>query len=164
MQNLPFLLIEFIDELVFGVNEAAWPSIRVDLKLNYLQIGLLLSIPGIISAVIEPFLGILGDVWKRRLLILGGGVFFTLACLLTGLSSSFFFLLVVLCLFYPSSGAFVSLAQAALMDTAPTRHEQNMARWTFAGSLGVVFGPLMLIGYGLHRLWLARSFLSLWRV
>jgi MFS family permease len=73
--NLPFLLIEFLDELVFGVNEAAWPLIRTDLRLSYLQIGLLLSLPGIVSAIIEPFLGILGDIWKRRLLILGGGSF-----------------------------------------------------------------------------------------
>ena len=146
MQNLPFLLIEFLDELVFGVNEAAWPLISSDLSLNYFQIGLLLSVPGIISAVIEPFLGILGDVWKRRLLILGGGIFFALACLLTGLSTGFIILLFALCLFYPSSGAFVSLSQAALMDTAPNRHEHNMARWTFAGSLGVVLGPLLLIG------------------
>jgi FSR family fosmidomycin resistance protein-like MFS transporter len=146
VQNLPFLLIEFLDELVFGVNEAAWPLISSDLSLNYFQIGLLLSVPGIVSAIIEPFLGILGDIWKRRLLILGGGIFFALACLLTGLSTGFTILLFALCLFYPSSGAFVSLSQAALMDTAPNRHEQNMARWTFAGSLGVVLGPLLLIG------------------
>ena len=146
MLNFPFLLIEFLDELVFGVNEAAWPFIRTDLHLNYLQIGLLLSLPGIVSAIIEPFLGILGDIWKRRLLILGGGIFFALACLLTGLSTGFVFLLLALCLFYPASGAFVRLSQSSLMDSEPAHHEQNMARWTFAGSLGVVLGPLLLSG------------------
>jgi FSR family fosmidomycin resistance protein-like MFS transporter len=30
------------------------------------------------------------------------------------------------------------------MDSDTTRHEQNMARWTFAGSLGVLAGPLLL--------------------
>jgi FSR family fosmidomycin resistance protein-like MFS transporter len=39
---------------------------------------------------------------------------------------------------------FVNLSQASLMDSDPARHEQNMARWTFAGSLGVVVGPLFL--------------------
>ena len=160
MTNFPLLLIEFLDELVFGVNEAAWPLIRTDLQLNYLQIGLLLSVPGIVSAIIEPFLGILGDVWKRRLLILGGGIFFALACLLTGLSTGFAFLLVALCVFYPSSGAFVSLSQAVLMDTDPSRHDHNMARWTFAGSLGVVLGPLLLsgmafIGFGWRGVFIA---------
>ncbi|MGB8214411.1 MAG: MFS transporter [Anaerolineales bacterium] len=146
MPTLPFLLIEFLDELVFGVNQAAWPLIRTDLRLSYLQVGLLLSLPGIVSATLEPFIGILGDVWNRRLLILGGGIFFALACFLTGLSSGFFFLLLVFCFFYPSSGAFVSLSQAMLMDTNPSRHEQAMARWTFSGSLGVVLGPLLLTG------------------
>jgi FSR family fosmidomycin resistance protein-like MFS transporter len=146
MPNLALLLIEFLDELVFGVNEAAWPFIRSDLALDYIQIGVLMSAPAIASALIEPFLGILGDVWKRRALILGGGIGFVLACLLTGLSTGFAMLLCAMILFFPSSGAFVSLSQASLMDSDPSRHEQNMARWTFAGSLGVVLGPLLLGG------------------
>jgi FSR family fosmidomycin resistance protein-like MFS transporter len=138
------LVIEFLDEFVFGAREAAWPLIRANLNLNYVQIGVLLSVPNLVSSIVEPFLGILGDVWKRRVLILGGGVFFALALLLTALSQSFLILLLSFILFYPASGAFVSLSQAALMDTDPARHEHNMARWTFAGSLGVVTGPLAL--------------------
>jgi FSR family fosmidomycin resistance protein-like MFS transporter len=141
-----FLLIEFIDELIFGVTNAAWPFLQSELHLSYSQIGILLTIPGVISAIFEPFLGILGDVWKRRLLILAGGVCFVLALLLTSVSFSFLLLLVSFCLFYPASGAFVSLSQASLMDSDPSRHDHNMARWTFAGSLGVMLGPPMLVG------------------
>ncbi len=140
------LLIEFLDELVFGVTEAAWPLIRDDLGLNYAQIGLALSLPGFFSTFTEPFIGILGDVWKRRILILGGGLFFTLALVLIASSQSYLVFLISMTLFYPSSGAFVSLAQATLMDSDPGRHEQNMARWTLAGSLGVVAGPVLLTG------------------
>jgi len=148
-----FLLIEFLDELTFGITDAAWPLIRTDLHLNYAQIGLALSLPGIVANCIEPFLGILGDVWKRRVLILGGGIFFALACFLTAVSHNFLFLLLSFIVFNPSSGAFVSLSQASLMDGDPSRHEQNMARWTFAGSVGVVLGPLTLgaaafLGFG----------------
>ncbi len=142
--TLIYLLIEFVDELVFGVGETAWPFLRDDLHLTYTQIGLLLSLPGIIAAFIEPFLGILGDVWKRRLLIIVGGVLFTVSLFLTSISVSFILLLSSFILFFPSSGAFVSLSQASLMDSDPTRHEQNMARWTFAGSLGILSGPLLL--------------------
>jgi FSR family fosmidomycin resistance protein-like MFS transporter len=139
-----FLLIEFIDELVFGVAETAWPLVRDDLGLNYTQIGLLVSLPGIMAALIEPFIGVLGDVWRRRTLILGGGVFFTLSLVLTAASHSYLPLLISFILFYPASGAFVSLSQASLMDSDPQRREQNMARWTSAGSLGNVLGPLLL--------------------
>ena len=150
------LLIEFLDEFVFGAEDAAWPLIRSDLGLTYIQIGILLSVPSIFGNLVEPAIGILGDVWKRRVLVLIGGVGFGLACLLTGLSHSFWPLLISLMLFNPSSGAFVTLSQATLMDSDPKRHDHNMARWTFAGSLGVVAGPLALGA----ALWLGQS----WRV
>jgi FSR family fosmidomycin resistance protein-like MFS transporter len=141
---LILLVIEFLDEFVFGLEQAAWPLIRDDLQLTYLQIGLLFSVPRIVASVIEPFLGVLGDTRWRRTLVLAGGVGFALACVLTGVAYDFGVLLVSFVLFFPSSGAFVSLSQATLMDTDPQRHEQLMARWTFAGSLGVVAGPLLL--------------------
>ena len=142
--NFIYLLIEFADELVFGVGEVALPLIRNDIHFTYTQIGLLLSLPGIIAAFIEPFIGILGDVWKRRLLIIIGGILFTLSLFMTSASYSFLFLLASFVFFFPASGAFVSLSQANLMDSDTRRHEQNMARWTFAGSLGVLAGPLLL--------------------
>lgn len=138
------LLIEFLDEFVFGAREAAWPLIRDDLALSYAEIGVLLSAPGFLSSVVEPFLAILGDVWRRRVIVLAGGAAFTVALLLTAAAPSFVVLLVAFILMYPASGAFVSLSQATLMDLEPARREQNMARWTFAGSLGVVGGPLVL--------------------
>jgi len=154
-----FLIIELLDELVFGLQEAAWPLIRDDLRLTYLHIGILLSLPGIIANLIEPFLFILGDIWRRRAIILAGGVFFSLSLLVTAISRNFSVLLVAFILFNPSSGAFVSLSQAALMDLQPARREQNMARWGFAGSLGVFLGPLLLsaligLGFGWrHAFW-----------
>jgi MFS transporter, FSR family, fosmidomycin resistance protein len=147
------LLIEFLDEFVFGAREAAWPLIRDDLGLSYAQIGVLLAAPGFISNVVEPFLAVLGDVWRRRVIVLTGGAMFSLALLLSAASQSFFMLLVSFVLMYPASGAYVSLSQATLMDLDPARRENNMARWTFAGSIGVVSGPLalgalVLIGIG----------------
>ena len=83
-------------------------------------------------------------MWRRRLLIIVGGVFFSVSLFLTSASFSFILLLSSFILFNPSSGANVNLSQANLMDSDESRHEQNMARWTFAGSLGVVTGPLLL--------------------
>jgi FSR family fosmidomycin resistance protein-like MFS transporter len=157
---LTLFVIEFLDELVFGVGEAAWPLIRDDLHLTYWQIGLLLSVPGIVGSLIEPVLGVLADVWKRRALIVGGGVCFAVALLLTGVAPDFVILLSSFILFNPASGAFVNLSQATLMDSDPERHEQLMARWTFAGSLGVMAGPLLLgaaalVGFGWRGVFIA---------
>ena len=160
-----YLLIEFLDELIYGISEAAWPLIRDDLHLNYIQIGIALSLPGFLANFIEPFLFTLGDVWKRRVIILAGGLFFTISLLLTGASTSFALFLFSYILFHPSSGAFVSLSQAALMDLQPERREHNMARWTFAGSLGVFIGPILLsaaayIGFGWRGMFIGLALLS----
>ena len=138
------LAIEFLDELVDGSRQAAWPLVRRDLSLSYTEIGLLLTIPNLVASIIEPPLDLLGVTRHRRTIILAGGVCFALAMLFVSLSTSFVFLLSAFVLFYPASGAFVSLSQAALMDSNSSRHEQNMARWAFAGSLGIVAGSLAL--------------------
>ncbi|BAZ13489.1 Fosmidomycin resistance protein [Calothrix sp. NIES-4071] len=149
-----FLVIELLDELVDGVRGAAWPLIRNDLHLSYVQVGMLLTIPNTISSLIEPILGILGDIGYRRQLILGGGIAFAISLLLVSFSQNFSLLLAAFVLFYPASGAFVSLSQATLMDIEPTRHQQNMARWTLAGSVGNVIGPLILsCAVALHQSW-----------
>ncbi len=154
---LSLLLIELIDEFFFGALEASWPLIRDDLALTYFQIGLLLSLPRIWGSLTGIGIGILGDVWRRRLLILGGGVVFCISLALVSISGSFLWLLVALALFDPASGAFVGLSQATLMDSAPARHEQNMARWTFFGALGMMLGAVVLsamlaVGFGWREL------------
>lgn len=90
-----FLAIEFLDEFVFGAGEAAWPLIRDDLGLTYIQIGVLLSLPKLVSNLVEPILGILADTWRRQAIILAGGMCFAAALFLTamswGLAAPFFF-------------------------------------------------------------------------
>ncbi len=163
---IALLLIEFLDEFIFGIREAAWPYIRTDLNLTYIQIGLILAVPNYASSLLEPIIGILGDIWKRRVLILGGGIVFAGALALVASSQNFWFLLLAFGLYYPATGAFVSLSQAALMDSDPQNHEKNMARWTFWGSLGIVIGPLVLvladsIGWGWRQLFWISAGLTL---
>ena len=84
--------------------------------------------------------------WRRGVLVLGGGLVFAAALALTAAAPTFWVLLAAFALLYPASGAFVSLSQAALMDLQPERREHNMTRWTFAGAVGAVLGPLLLAG------------------
>jgi MFS transporter, FSR family, fosmidomycin resistance protein len=145
------LAIELLDELAWGVLNAAWPLIREDLALSYAEIGVLLSVPFYASALLEPVFGVLGDTRFRRSVVLAGGVTFALALAVAASAPEFALMLVALCALSPASGAFVSLSQATLMDLDPDARERNMARWTLAGSVGVVAGPLFLaasIGLG----------------
>lgn len=77
-------------------------------------------------------------------MVLAGGVAFAAALGLAAAAQGFVLLLVAFCILSPASGAFVSLSQATLMDVDPDGRERNMARWTLAGSVGVVAGPLLV--------------------
>src|SRR5687767_12483207 len=111
LRRFVFLIfvIEFMDEWVFGVREAAVPFIRDDLHLSYVQLGLFITIPNLVSAGIEPILGIWGDVGKRRLLIIGGGIFYAGGLMLLVMSQHFLIALLAFVIVFPASGAFVSL-------------------------------------------------------
>ena len=151
---------------MFGAREAAWPLIRADLSLSYTEIGLLLSVPSVVSLAVEPVLGVVAVTWRRRVLVLAGGGAFAAALALAAGAPSFWLLLVAFGVLYPASGAFVSLSQASLMDLQPERREQNMARWTFAGAVGAVTGPVLLAasawaGLGWRELFLAFAALVL---
>lgn len=138
--------MELLDELAGGAREAAWPFLRQDLGLSYVQIGLLIGLPAILSGFLDPLVGLLSDLGRRRLLVIGGGILFAVSLFLTAASGSFWVLLASFVIFYPASGAFVNLSQAELMDRQPDRRDQNMARWTLAGSAGALVGPLLLGG------------------
>jgi FSR family fosmidomycin resistance protein-like MFS transporter len=141
-----FLLIEFFDELNYGAEGAALPAIRGDLGLSYAQVGLLLGLPSIINTLIEPVLMLLGDTRRRKQIMLGGGLAIAASLLAMASAQSFPILLLAMIISYPASGAYVTLAQATLMDLNPGREAQSMARWTVAGSLGNLIGPLLLAG------------------
>ena len=139
---IALLAVEFFDELTFGTGEAAWPLVRADLALGYAEIGLLLSVPRLFGNLVELPLGVVAETVGRRALIVAGGALYALSLALVSASAGFWTLLLALMLLHPAGGAFVGLSQAALMDAAPARREQNMARWAFAGSAGQVTGSL----------------------
>jgi FSR family fosmidomycin resistance protein-like MFS transporter len=141
-----FLLIEFFDELNYGIGNAALPAIRTDLGLTYVQIGILLGLPGIINTCIEPVLMLLGDTRYRKHIMLAGGVAIAVSLIAIASTRDFPVLLFGMVIGFPASGAFVSLSQATLMDINPGREPQMMARWTVSGSIANLIGPLILAG------------------
>lgn len=155
--------------MVDGTKGAAFPLIRADLHLSYTQVGLLIAVPLLVGGLIESPLGILAGYGARRnQLVLAGGVIFGCSLIVVAFAWSFGVLLVGLIAFFPASGAFVSLTQAALMDADPPAdqprqadqagvgkpeggrrgrqavQEQRMAAWNLAGSAGAVAGPILL--------------------
>jgi FSR family fosmidomycin resistance protein-like MFS transporter len=139
--------VEFADELADGTKGAALPLIRSDLGLSYAQIGLLIGIPLLVGSLLELPLGLVAGRGRRRhRLVLAGGAVFIGSLAAVAAAQSFGVLMLAFIAFFPASGAFVSLTQAALVDAAPGRQQQRMAAWNLAGSAGAVGGPLLLAG------------------
>ncbi len=139
------LTVELVDELVDGTKSAAMPLIRHDFALSYVQIGLLGAVPLIVGSVLELPVGVIsGTGSRRRRFVLAGGLVFVASVLAAGLANSFTGLLIALTIYFPASGMFVSLSQAELMDSATDRQAEHMARWTLAGSIGAVTGPVLV--------------------
>lgn len=165
--TLTFLLVELLDELVGGVLVSAWPLIADDLRLSYGQLGFAMALATVVASVAETLLYLRADPHRRQRLIVVSGVGFAIAIFLLAISPGFGLFLVGLALLYPASGGFVNLCQATLMDLAPQRHEQNMARWVLAGSVGNLLGPPLLTvaiaaSYGWREsLWLIAALLGL---
>jgi MFS transporter, FSR family, fosmidomycin resistance protein len=126
------------------VRAAAWPLIRDDLGLSYVEVGVVLAIPGFVGSAIEPIVGLVGDTRYRRSVVIASGIAFALSVALTAGALGFWSLLLALVIGNPATSGFVSLSQATLMDLAPARRERLMAWWTLAGSFGYVGGPVLL--------------------
>jgi MFS transporter, FSR family, fosmidomycin resistance protein len=105
-----------------------------------------MSVPALVSTLVDPVIGVAGDAGHRHALVVCGGAAFALAGFATGLAPTFAVLLLALVAFFPASTALVRLSQATLMDFDPEARERNMASWTAAGSVGVVASPLLLAG------------------
>jgi len=141
------LAVEALDELVDGTKGAAFPLIRADVHLDYTQVGLLIAVPLLVGSLVELPLGLVAGYGRRRnRLVLAGGIAVAGSLAMTAFAHSFLVLLLALVAFFPASGAFVTLTQAALMDAEPGKHQQHMAAWNLAGSAGAVAGPLLLAG------------------
>jgi FSR family fosmidomycin resistance protein-like MFS transporter len=125
------------------------PAIRDDLSLSYAEIGALLAVPSVVSGVVEPFLGLLGDFWRRAVVVAVGGLLYAAALAVVAASETYALLLGAFVLMYPAAGAFVSLSQASLMDADPAARESNMVRWTIAGAVGALAGPAV-VAVALH--------------
>jgi MFS transporter, FSR family, fosmidomycin resistance protein len=150
--------LELLDELIYGLEGAALPHFKASLALTYTQVGLLLSVPGLVGVFTEPLIGLLGDTKHRRAMVRGGILMTALGLALVAWGQTFPLMLLAFTVLSSASGAYVNLAQGTLIDRNPSRAEQTMARWVVLGSIGVTLSPLIATaafyaGYGWRTLY-----------
>lgn len=165
---LPILLcMGGVDELLTGFPTVALPLLRDRLNLDYAQIGFLFTAATLAGIVIDPFVNLLSDRLSKKPWILGGLLLLVVTSVLMGTLTSYPLLLLTFMVWYPANGAGVGLAQAVLIDFAPSDGARTMTRWTLLSSIGDFLSPLVVaafvaLGLGWTALnWLAAA-LWLW--
>ena len=161
------LSMGLFDEIVSGFSTIGLPLFREQLGLSYAQIGLIFTVSALFSMMLEPLLNLLSDRGSKRYWILGGLLVSMFGFILKASTQSFVLLLLAFIIVSPAGDASVGLSQAALVELAPTRATQVMARWTFLSSIGDFLAPLIIVAIvGIHLGWAGLWWIatSLWLV
>jgi MFS family permease len=120
------------------------PAIQQGFGSSYAHLTLaLLLVPSLVAMVLEPVLFLLADRHARRPFVIGGLVAMAAGSFAAALAPNVAVLAVAEAAGGIAAGCAVTLAQASLVDAAPTRREQVMARWVLFGLAGDLVAPLL---------------------
>jgi predicted MFS family arabinose efflux permease len=139
--------VELLDELYSGVPAVGAPAIQASFAVDYERMAwLLLLVPCIVGMAVEPLLYLLADRHPRKWFVCGGLLGMAGAGLLAAAATAPWQLCAAVTLAYVSAGIGVNMAQATLIDEAPERRAQVMARWAMLGTAGDLLAPAMMAG------------------
>jgi MFS family permease len=159
--RVALLSTTLLDEIVSGFPIVGLPLVRDHLGLSYAQVGLLLSIGGIVSIVVEPVTNLLSDRTPRRYWILGGLLILAATFALAGNTSNFAMLLLAFALISPASDAALGQSQSTLIDQNPHNSTRTMTQWTLMGAIGDLLAPLIVtLVVSMHMGWSALCWLA----
>ncbi len=137
-------LVVFIDLLGFGIVFPVLPSFSMNvLKLNELQIGLVISIFSFFQFLFNPILGRISDTVGRRKILLFSLLLTAVGYIMFSFSRSFEMLLFSRIISGIGSSS-IGVAQAYIADvTTPSERSKGMGVIGMAFGLGFTFGPMM---------------------
>jgi len=127
-----------------GLLGALLPFVRADLKLSYLQSGLLLSAYSVTSGASQFLGGWLADRTRRYIVMAAGILGIALSTLAIGLSSSFYHMLIILVMMGFFSGAYHPSAASLISGRfEEARRGKAIALHMLGGSIGFAMGPIL---------------------
>ncbi|MEZ4658014.1 MAG: MFS transporter [Caldilineaceae bacterium] len=138
--------LPLVDEMVGAIPVLALPLIRDELQISYVQVGLIETVVGLTSLLINPALEAASDHWPKPRLVLGGLLGMTLGFTLVSSSPTFGWLLLAFVVLGATNGAAVGLGGNILIDQDPQAAVATTTRWVFLSTIGDLLGPLLVAG------------------
>lgn len=134
------------DELASGVSSVAAPDIERAFVGSHAAFALLSFVgPGIVALVLEPLIFLLADRYPRAYFVRGGLAVLAVGSVACGLAPGPYSLVAATSVCWVATGAASALSQATLIDRAPERRAQTMARWTLLSLAGDLCAPALLV-------------------
>ena len=140
-------LVALIDEYASGMPVAGAAELMEALGLSVTEYALaVFAGPALLGVVLEtPLLAFADRRPRLRTRFVAAGLVGVAAALvLEALAKSALLLMLGVALFFPTTGLACGLAEGMLVDAAPDRAEQTMARWSLLGFVGDIATPLVL--------------------
>lgn len=145
------LLVGLADETVAFLPYGAVESIRRDVGLTYVEVGVLLALyPGI--GLLATPLGVVADHVSRRVMAAVGGVGYGAGLFLFAAAGDFWILFTAVVVMGVAGDAMVRAVEVALVEVAGDNVEPALARSNLLAAVGDLIGPLLLfaaLGTGL---------------
>jgi predicted MFS family arabinose efflux permease len=145
------LLVGLAEETVAFLPYGAVESVREDVGLTYVEVGVLLALyPGI--GLLTTPLGVVADHVSRRLMAAVGGVGYGVGVCLFATAGGFWVLFTAVVIMGVAGDAMVRAVEVALVEVAGDNVEPALARSNLLAAVGDLIGPLLLfaaLGSGL---------------
>lgn len=142
----------FLDELASGVPVAGADALTSALSLSTtLYVGAVFGLPTLFAALVEAPLLAWSDRHRaaRARFIVIGLVGQAVAIAIVACAPSVWLLAFGVALYAPCSGLSCALAEVVVVEGSADDPERALARWTFAGALGDLTTPLVLLACAL---------------
>lgn len=119
--------------------------IRDELSTGYTALSLLIFVGPMVGAMIlDPPLLLLADRLRKKTAATAAMLAVAVCLLVAALAPNAWWLAGALAVWASVTGVTNGIAQAAMVDSDPTRREQRLSQWTLAGWIGDLISPVLL--------------------
>ena len=141
---LVFFLLHFTGDFYNSFINPLLPAFAHKFSLTLTQVGLIAGISRILSFVVQPPIGYVGDHYRTRFFILGGPLLSIIFVPFTGIAPNFGILLCFVSLGCVGASMFHPTAAGMVSAYAGSRFAFSMSFFNFGGTLAFGVGPVFI--------------------
>lgn len=139
------MCVTVLDELSAGIPTTSTPEVERAFGTSHAYFtALVFLVPGAVALVLEPIVFVLSDRYPRKHFVRGALAVMGVASGVAACADGPIVLTAALSAWAVATGTAGALAQAMVVERAPGRRSQTLARWTLMSTLGDLAAPALV--------------------